>query len=201
MIWQIKKLNKTINLSNLREYLTIVDTEFRYLRWSADTSLSTVEQGVGGHVLNGVYGYGVQSNLVDIEQPCPPYNISKETRGYRDTKLVFGIIKELQELFPNSHQYSIAAHPPGTFINFHKDSDHSAKIHIPIYTNNDALFCFEDNNYAMPADGSMYLVNTDLMHGTVNNGNDIRIHLFFKIPMSTVDNLLADSTDVNPSLS
>lgn len=200
MSWQIRKLHNRININLLRDYLSKVESDFSYLKWEANTNLAKVDSGVGGHILDNVYGYGVESNLADISLPCPPYNISKEKREYRDTVLVFGIICQLKEMFPNSHQYSIAAHPPKTFINFHTDSDHSLKIHIPIYTNDSALFCFEDNSYTMPADGSMYLVNTDLLHSTVNNGNSTRIHLFFKIPMSTANSLVYESINIEPAL-
>lgn len=200
MTWYIKKLNKKIDIHSLREYLNSLDNNFSHLKWMADDNLSTVDSGVGGHELSGVTGYGIQSNLHDITKACPPYNVSKETTNYRDTELVYGIINELKVLFPNSHQYSIASHPPGTFINSHRDSDHSAKIHIPLYTNDSAFFFFGDRHYQMESGGNMYLVNTDAHHGTINKGDTTRVHLFFKIPMNSLDDLLNESTEIDFTL-
>lgn len=200
MTWYIRKLDNKIDIVSLRDYYRTVETNYQHLKWLADDKLSSVEQGVGGHKLAGVFGYGIQSNILDINEPCPPYNISKETTEYRDTELVFGIINELKKIFPNSHQHSIAGHPPNVFINSHVDSDHSVKIHIPIYTNSAAYFFFGDRKYLMPDDGSMFLVNTDLPHGTINNGDSDRVHLFFKIPNASLDELLSESTEIEFSL-
>ena len=184
----IHKLKQTIDIDEIRNYYNTVVNDFDYLKWSS--SLDAVEPGVGGHCFENLYGWGIESNQLDIEQPCPPYNILQLKSEYKETKLVFGPIVKLKELFPNSHQYSIAGHPKGTRVNLHQDSDKYLKIHIPIYTNTSAEFIFEDSKFHLAANGSMYLVNTQMMHGTNNLGDADRIHLFFKVPVSDLDKIM-----------
>jgi len=111
---------------------------------------------------------------------------------YRDTELMFGIARKLQDAFPFAHQFSVVVHPPKTYINFHSDSDNYLKIHIPILTNNKAYFQFEPKRrFVLPADGSMVLVNTNISHGTSNEGETDRVHLFFKIPVDKEDEVIS----------
>jgi hypothetical protein len=184
MIKEIKKLKIKVNLKELQEYYAVVQKDYQHLCWKFK-DFNNVEQGVGGHILSDSYGWALQSNLEDLDKPCPPYNITKETRTeYRDTTVMFGIAKRLKDHFPYAHQFSISVHPPGTMINFHTDSDKFLKVHIPIHTNPQAYFVFEPNRrYVFTADGSMILVNTNIKHSTSNQGNSDRVHLFFKIPL------------------
>ena len=125
-------------------------------------------------------------------------NITKEEKQeYRDTKCMFGLAKKLQEKFPFAHQFSISVHPPGALINFHKDTDDYLKVHIPILTNKKAYFTFEPNRkYVLPADGHMTLINTSIPHGTHNEGETDRVHLFFKIPKDKEMELLKYKEDI-----
>jgi aspartyl/asparaginyl beta-hydroxylase (cupin superfamily) len=97
---------------------------------------------------------------------------------------VFGFAEWLLEQFPYARQMSIAAHPPGTMIRTHVDTDTWLKIHIPLVTTNNSYFVFADEKFAMKP-GNMYLVNTAVPHSTSNEGGRTRIHLFFKIPADT----------------
>tara|TARA_Y100000287_G_scaffold166327_1_gene148868 strand:+ start:214 stop:423 length:210 start_codon:yes stop_codon:yes gene_type:complete len=62
---------------------------------------------------------------------------------------------------------------------------------VPIFSNNSSLFIFEPRReYILPDEGKMYLVNTSVPHGTLNNGKDNRVHLFFKIPYDKEQDVL-----------
>ena len=99
--------------------------------------------------------------------------------------------KKLQEKFPFAHQFSVVVHPSGTKVNFHNDTEDYLKVHIPILTNNKAFFKFEPNRrFVLPADGSMVLINTAINHGTSNEGETDRVHLFFKVPKDKEKELL-----------
>lgn len=198
MNWYVRKLKISIDINNLRKYFDTLETKYTHLKWIADDNMSDVNIGVGGHKFIGLTGYGIQSNLCDISKPCPPYNISNLKSEYVNTELCFGFINELQKLFPYSHQYSIASHPKETLVNFHTDNDEFYKIHIPIYTNHMAYFCFENIKFNLPADGSLYLINTSINHGTLNLGDSIRTHLFFKIPKDSIKSVIEDSYDYPP---
>ena len=183
-------LPKKVNIKKLRDWYIELEKSYQHLKWCAEDG--NVDEGVGGHKLTGVYGWALQSNLEDLEKPCPPYNITKEEKQeYRDTAAMFGYINEIRDYFPFAHQFSIAVHPPCTQINLHIDTDDFYKIHVPIFSNNSSLFIFEPRReYILPDEGKMYLVNTSVPHGTLNNGKDNRVHLFFKIPYDKEQDVL-----------
>jgi hypothetical protein len=180
----VKPLEISFNLDQALDYLHTLESKFIHLRWDADDNLDTVNDAEYQDNISGVYGWGIQSNLADLTRPCPPYNIHKErTKEYRNTALVFGFAEWLLEQFPYARQMSIAAHPPGTIIRTHVDTDTWLKIHIPLVTTDNSYFVFADEKFAMKP-GKMYLVNTAVPHSTSNEGNQTRIHLFFKVPAS-----------------
>jgi len=189
MIREVIVLKPKININEAILFYMDLENNHQDMCWHHSNE---VDKGVGGHEVENMYGWALQSNLEDLTKPCPPYNITKEEkREYRDTKLMFGIAKKLQKAFPFAHQFSIAVHPPGTKVNFHSDTEDYLKIHIPIITNSKALFKFEPNRrYVLPADGSMTLVNTAIPHGTLNEGDSDRVHLFFKVPKDKEKELL-----------
>ena len=55
--------------------------------------------------------------------------------------------------------------------------DDMKRFHIPIYTNDKCFFIINDLLYRLPADGSIFLVDTTLIHTAVNASFDERIHL------------------------
>ena len=177
-------LDNEFNLNELLEYYNTLERDYQHLKW---TFKNDVEDADKGHKHDGIFGWGIQSNLNDLSKPCPPYDIHKErTDVYRDTELVFGFAKKIIDYFPGVRQLGIAGHPHGVEILQHKDNDEFYKIHIPIITNDEAYFVFGDDNYVMKP-GKMYFVETEIMHGTVNNGLTPRVHMLFKCTRDTID--------------
>lgn len=186
MEFLIKEIKLKFNFNQAIEYLNEVENNFLHLKWHADSNLDTIYDADLQDNIKGVYGWGIQSNLDDLSKPCPPYNIHKQrTDIYQNTPLVFGFAKWLLEIFPYARQMSIAAHPPGTKIRTHIDTDTWLKIHIPLISNNKSYFVFNDNLIVMHP-GKIYLVNTSVPHSTINNGESTRVHLFFKIPADKI---------------
>lgn len=79
---------------------------------------------------------------------------------------------------------------PGRTTNWHRDLDadiYMVRLHIPIYTNPNALFSIRDEKTGeeyskhLPADGSAYFVSTNVMHQASNMGNEDRIHLIMDV--------------------
>lgn len=182
----VKPLDIEFDLDRALDYLHTLESKFIHLRWNADDNLNSVNDAELQDNIAGVYGWGIQSNLANLSEPCPPYNIHKDrTKEYRNTPLVFGFAEWLLEKFPNARQMSIAAHPPGTKIRTHTDTDTWFKIHIPLISTDNSYFIFDNQQFAMKP-GKMYLVNTAVPHSTSNDGDITRIHLFFKIPADTL---------------
>lgn len=61
------------------------------------------------------------------------------------------------------------------------NTDYSIRVHIPIVTNKDATFSYvvggKTEEFHMPADGSMWYVNTGYTHFVKNLGTEPRLHL------------------------
>jgi hypothetical protein len=178
-----------IDTSELSDYYKQVLENYQHLKWTNVAEVVDSEL----HKIDGVYGWGIQSNLPDITHPCPPYDIHKERSPiYKNTELVFGFAKYILDRFPYARQLSLAGHPPGTKISQHVDNDEFIKIHIPIITCNDSCFVFGDNFYELIA-GQAYLVDTRFSHGTINSGNRDRVHFFFKIPVDKIEEFINDT--------
>jgi hypothetical protein len=190
MSFDLIKLKIKVNLEKLQSYYEIVERDFQHLCWNVGSTVVVDHDGVGGHRVKEMYGWAIHSNALDLTQPCPPYNIGlQKSDTYHWTELDFGIIEDFKQAFPFAHGFSIATHPPGTFINSHIDSDDWIKIHVPISVAPESYFYFDNNEYHMECDGSMYLVNTMIPHGTDNRGTDTRAHLIFKIPASMAEHV------------
>ena len=182
----VERLKVKTSLNKLRDYFDVLETNYNHLKWQNNND---VHMGVGNHKIDKLYSWAINTNAADITKPVAPYNINKETVEYRDTELMFGIIEKIKNAFPMAHAFGISAHPSRTEINTHVDSDTYWKIHVPIYTNPDAVFVYEDQEYHLPATGAMYLINTEVPHGTDNRGSEDRVHLLFKIPREEVDSI------------
>jgi hypothetical protein len=68
--------------------------------------------------------------------------------------------------------------------NYVVHADATPRLHLPITTNDDALFFLLDDklSFNMKADGSVYKVDTTQKHTASNHGKTSRIHLVSVIP-------------------
>lgn len=183
----IQPIGFKYNQEELVEYYQTIEKNFQDLKWTVNPD---EVRDSDKHKVDGFFGWAIQSNLEDLERPCPPYDVHKEgSKIYRNTRMVFGFAKKLLERFPYGRQMGIAAHPPGVSVGQHIDNEEYVKIHFPIYTNNNSYFSFGEYRYVFEP-GRAYLINTRYMHGTDNQGDSIRIHLLLKLPYTMMDDVL-----------
>jgi len=201
MSWVVKKLNFTVDLNELNNYYEDLKNNFEYLRWDfakcqheiTDEWRERIQSHYGA---DRGWGWAIQSNLVDENLPCPPYNISTHPQcQYRNTKMAKGIILRLQTIMPYTYRWSLFVQCPGGTVPRHVDQYDECTGHIPLQWDTDAVFeCGEDENniekITMPADGSVYLVNTLIPHATFNRSNRERIGLVFRFHRSQLENIL-----------
>ena len=64
---------------------------------------------------------------------------------------------------------------PKTCYTYHIDK--SKRVHIPLITNKENFFVVSDTVFRLPADGSVYEVDTTNIHTFVNGSMKNRIHL------------------------
>lgn len=65
----------------------------------------------------------------------------------------------------------------GTCYSYHIDL--TPRIHIPLTSNDSCMFIIDDEIYRLPADGSVYWVDTTLYHTAINANRDqfVRTHI------------------------
>jgi hypothetical protein len=189
--FKIKRLdNFHFSHKEIVEYYNTIVKDFPHQKWTLPSGMNTKT-----HKVANMYSWAIQSNLKDPTKPCPPYHIDAGEEICDDnnckvpTAMIFGIADRIINTFPDVRQLGIAGHPPGTFIDSHLDNDEFLKIHIPIKTNPDAWFFFENERVNME-EGHAYLVNTVEPHGTDNQGDTDRVHLIFKFPISEVKTII-----------
>lgn len=198
----VTKLNFTVKLDSLKEYYETLKTKYEHLCWRWEKNGHEITKEWHDRILsNGIgctypYGWAIQSNLVDLSIPCPPYNISiYERTEYRNTELAFGLVTKLQELMPFTYRWSLVVQPPGGKVSRHVDQGDEYTGHIPIFDADGATFKFWDSNnnrkdFGIPADGSVYLVDTIIEHETENYGTVDRVGLVFRFKRKDLPTLL-----------
>lgn len=203
------KLNFTVKLDSLQEYYHILQTKYDHLSWRWERHKHEItEEWFERITSNGLgctlpYGWAIQSNLVDLSIPCPPYNISiHERTQYRNTELAFGLVTKLQKLIPYAYRWSLVVQPPTGKVSRHVDQGDEYTAHIPIVDAPGATFKFWDENnnrrdFNIPADGSVYLVDTIIEHETENYSNTDRVGLVFRFKRDNLPTLLQLTGEVS----
>jgi len=196
----LTRLNFKVNIRELEDYYQTLTREYQHLDWSwLKCGDSVVEQWRTAAYKDSAnlltHGWAIQSNLKDINLPCPPWNISKhETVEYRNTELAFGIIERLQQQLPFAYRWAVSVQPPGGQVGLHSDQENESAVWIPIHTNGVAItFVTLDNTteYCLDSDGSAYLFDTTIPHFTYNNSTQDRVTIIFRLNNKHLDQLLS----------
>lgn len=180
----VQVLDYKFSLDKLKEYYACLEDSYQHLKWTLNyvNEVNDAEK----HKLDGVYGWGIQSNLDDLTKPCPPYDIHKfGSTIYRNTELVFGFAQDLLERFPYARQLGIAVHPTNVCISEHVDNDEYVKIHFPIIATAQSFFCFGEHEFVLDP-GFGYLIDTRYPHSTKQQGNGLRAHLLVKLSVDKI---------------
>ena len=119
----------------------------------------------------------------------PSYNpIMDERRYTRRKEICTGYWNDILDTFKAPVTRTRFAYmAPGHSIKPHIDynTTYSIRVHIPIITNEGALIGVKTKNgmekIHMPADGSVYFLNTGLTHWAENNGLEGRVHLVISL--------------------
>lgn len=187
--FKVKRLdNIKFSHDEVIAYYEEVTEHYQYLKWTPPADINI-----------GLHSWAVQTKLKDITKPCNPYHLPGDNKddcaGDFDTptELVFGFAKKVIDVFPEVKQTVITVHYPGATLPWHKDEEEYLedhwKIHIPIVTNSQSYFQYEDEEFSLET-GHAYLVNTSLTHATANQGTTDRAHLIFKVPVSRIEEIL-----------
>ena len=167
--WDVIELNLTVDAQQLVDYYNILKTELsgfcfnfnskEYLR--SDIYERFQKEGRVGNYVGNVDAWSI-SWPKERDIPCPSKkqahpevypeikDITHETfavTAHPQRRYIFGILEKLLTTLSERalRQMLVSRHPPGLRVLNHVDSD-LKKLHIPMYTNPDAVFTFGNND-------------------------------------------------------
>jgi len=121
-------------------------------------------------------------NEIQIEKPVKENKYIKIEEALRGTYFE-EVIKKLSGHYTIG-RVRILKLDPRNSLSYHRDPE--LRIHIPIITNPGSLLVVENFATHLPANGSVYIVNTKKYHTAINGGTSPRIHLVASV-ISTVE--------------
>ena len=190
--WHFLELNMPIDVDELTKWYNEVLATMEHLRFNTSKT-EFVKPNVMESILVGdLHSFGI-SWPVEKDIPIPPRyaarpdlypEIGNNEDMFSDQmkvmeKYKFGYFKELYDEYGEKFfSWSrITIHDPGARIDPHIDGGvHTFRLHIPIVTNDDAMFYWGDTPYNFKV-GKTYLINTSTTHSTDNKGNTERAHI------------------------
>ena len=221
--WDLIELNYNIDVEKMQGWYNILEDQYSNLKFgfnnnlqklNVETSKQMVDDGFCGYYCGPIEGITLAWTEERYE-PLPPSEQCNadlfpevDTKTFRNethilSKLRFGYLDYLINLFGEDawKKAVVTIHHPGMYIRQHLDSK-DLKLHIPIYSNETALFHFgkdRDRSYHMKV-GKAYILNTADWHGTSNETNSgFKIHTISRIKqhvMQYVLGLTNESTSI-----
>lgn len=123
-----------------------------------------------------------QSRLEDGKiRPAMVTDLAWNKFGERSESLVTTIAKHVGG---KAYQRMLSVVMPGHSIDAHKDNQESqwvVRVHVPLMTNEAALFIFDRWRFFNLRVGTAYRINTEALHEVRNDGVTPRIHLMFDV--------------------
>lgn len=217
--WDLIEINYNIDIDKLQKWYDKFSIDFNHLLFNfdndadkldTDTSRQMVDDGYCGQYCGPIEGFTL-AWTDEIYEPLPPTKqLNKEKYPNIDPDLFRNESRVLSKFRTGYLNYLInltgedawrksviTIHHPKMYIRQHLDSK-DLKIHIPIYSNNKALFHFgkdRDRSYHMKV-GKAYILNTADWHGTSNDTNDgYKIHILSRIKPSVMQQVLSLTND------
>lgn len=189
--WDFIELKVNIDVEKLNAWYSEVNQKFPTLKFSFALTDYTVPNTKQSILNGGVHSFGM-SWPVEQDLPIPPKYAARPDL-YPETLLPeeefgskmkvmqrykFGYFKELLDrLGEETFSWSrITVHDPSASISPHIDGPGTIRLHIPIATNDNAFFCWDERKYNF-VPGKVYLINTGTTHSTINEGNSERAHI------------------------
>ena len=208
--WHVIELDYNIDVNKIQYWYDTIASKYNHLKFNLSLTelLNTEAYDVANmkDFIKGEISHWAISWPVSKDIPIPPKFLCNvllypeildddfDIKCHTLEQYRFGYLLELEEVFGVRFltEAAIMYHGPGSSISKHIDSLHDIRIHIPIYTNDDAWFLYGEDlsiKYNLKV-GKIYLINAGVSHGTINNGSSNRIHIL-STPES-IDKLLHD---------
>lgn len=198
----IIKLDIKFDIQKLREELERVIAEFPpnmkkngpWGGWSITSSDGSIHD-----------GWQTGEKVNDPTVPKDEINSLREFFSTNEfttpTPLYRGYFKEVIQLIERSIpgiklsriRIAVLEKHPEEDAYWHVDGDQSSgenafRLHIPLITNEQCFFDYEDSRHHLPADGSAFLVLISKRHRAVNLSEEKRYHIIMNVSYHSYDN-------------
>lgn len=192
------KLQVYADLEEAKEYYEILKRDFSDQKWSVYEGADRLTKEAWYGFENLDYklapgGWAIQSHL-ETDEICAPWVVDTYEPVQRENNpMVFGFAERLLKKIPMAKWLSLSETPPGGGIVSHQDSHWH--IHLPLYSPEKSYLTWDNEDRQpvywehYPADGSIYAWNTTERHTVLNQSNELRVHLFFKVEIEDVPEL------------
>jgi hypothetical protein len=188
----IELTNMPIDAEKLQQWYAEVLEKMPHLRMNPSKTEYLKPNSLQDNLVGGLHSFGI-SWPVEQDLPIPPRyaanpELYPETLDDQTTfgtkmkvmeKYKFGYFKELYDTYGEEFfsWARITIHDAAARIDPHIDgTTHLFRLHIPIVTNDNAMFYWGDTPYNFKV-GKAYLINTGTTHSTNNKGTTERAHL------------------------
>jgi hypothetical protein len=184
----IIKLDFKININELKNYLDFVKNfsppfmkkNGPWGGWSITSSNGEIYDGWQ----TGEKAYAESSSEEEKKAIVDFFNksdFSKPTPIYNEfiASLINEILQEVPDLKLSRIRIAVLKPHPESEAYWHKDSDGAQvfRLHIPIETNDQCFFDYQNERHHLKADGSLYLIDVGKIHRAVNNSSEDRFHI------------------------
>lgn len=190
--WHFIELKMPIDVDRLTKWYSDMLQTMEHLRFNPSKTEYIKPNSLQSNLIGGLHSFGI-SWPVEKDIPIPPryaarpdlYPETEEEQTIFGTKMKvmerykFGYFKELYDTYGEDFlSWSrVSVHDPDSRIDPHIDgTTHLFRIHIPIVTNDNAMFYWGDTPYNFKV-GKAYLINTSITHCTHNKGDTERAHI------------------------
>lgn len=124
-----------------------------------------------------------QRDRMRPDYPYPAMVSNPAWHGFHE--VVEHLVAEVMTLFPDGRpdHKMISIVMPGQAIEPHDDIQNESwrvRVHIPLVTNKKATMTVGGKKHNLKV-GKAYLVNTEVEHSLINDGDEPRIHFFFDV--------------------
>jgi hypothetical protein len=175
-LFEIQKLQEALS-STLKTYeLKLKDQNPRYKGICLQSAEG--DQSPLFDQLDAIAYYDSQKRRIAVREFIE--NVNKITSVGRNFNFVLAPFQSLINL----NRGRLLSATPGAILSRHTDGAHSATLHVPIVSQPHSHIVINENEYHLEADGSAYVVNTDLLHFMYNGGPEDRYHLVFNFSLT-----------------
>ncbi len=194
----IIRLDQKIDIVKLKNYLQFVIDNFPpYLKqngvwggWSITSSNGTIEDGwqSGEKVNDPNTPHSLKNDLIEL---FTKNDFTTPTPIYKD--YILDVVKLIKLADPNIQlsriRIAVLAPHCESEAYWHTDGDSrdgekKFRLHIPIITNDQCFFEYENERHHLKADGSIYIIDVSRKHRAVNLSDTNRYHLIMNIHYS-----------------